>query len=184
MNNAAGQIKSRNNLFMSQKSSSGTDERFGSSVSSNEVQWKANISDEKLANIKSPLYLRLEAMIGTVDQFRKEFDGERIPKYEIAFLAKKKKEEERLKREKKRKERQERRELQAEYEREQAAYQKFLRRKFDDPSGEKNTKKSTLEILNSYKVNTYETPSKMKPPPITRVHFEPLRRQNVSPSFC
>ena len=51
------------------------------------------------------MFLRLEAMIDTVDQFRKEFDGTRVPKYEIAFLAKKKKEEERLKREQKRKER-------------------------------------------------------------------------------
>ena len=60
--------------------------------------------------MKSPMYLRLEAMIDHIDQFRKEFDGERIPKYEIAFLAKKKKEEERQKREQKRKERQERKE--------------------------------------------------------------------------
>ena len=103
-------------------------------------------------------------MIETVDQFRKEFDGSRVPKYELAFLAKKKKEEERQKREQKRKERQERKERQAEYEREQAAYQKFLRRKLDDQLGSsvvglsKDTKKSTLEILNSYKVNTYEMP--------------------------
>ena len=161
-------MRSRPNLFLnSQKSlhsSNETDEHFRSSVSSGEYRWNPNISDEKLANIKSPMFLRLEAMIETVDQFRKEFDGSRVPKYELAFLAKKKKEEERQKREQKRKERQERKERQAEYEREQAAYQKFLRRKLDDQLGSsvvglsKDTKKSTLEILNSYKVNTYEMP--------------------------
>lgn len=86
---------------MSQKSgpSSGSDERFNSSVDSYELRWNPNISEQKLANIKSPMFLRLEAMIQTVDQFRKEFDGTRVPKYEVAFLAKKKKEEERQRRE-------------------------------------------------------------------------------------
>ena len=63
------------------------------------------------------MFLRLETMITTVDQFRKEFDGTRVPMYEVSFLAKKKKEEERKRRESKRKERKERKELLAEYER-------------------------------------------------------------------
>lgn len=55
----------------------------------------------------------------------------------------------------------------AEYEREQNAYTKLLKGQFEqelvDP-GDKFTKKSTLELLNSYKVNTYEMPKKMPRP--------------------
>ena len=55
-----------------------------------------------------------------------------MPKYEVAFLAKKKRDEERQRREQKRKERQERKDRQAEYEREINAYNKNYRRKLDD----------------------------------------------------
>ena len=66
-----------------------------------------NLSDAKIANIKSSCYLKLEAMILTLDRFRSEMDGNRIPKFEIAFLDKKKKELERQKRIKERQERKE-----------------------------------------------------------------------------
>ena len=45
------------------------------------------------------MFLKLESMIATLSQFRKEYDGERVPRYEVAFLAKKAKEEERKRRE-------------------------------------------------------------------------------------
>lgn len=60
--------------------------------------------------MKSPMFLRLENMINTLGQFRKEYDGDRVPKYEVAFLAKKAKDEERKRREQKRIERQQRKE--------------------------------------------------------------------------
>ena len=66
-----------------------------------------NLSDAKLANIKSPVFLRLETMISTLDRFRSEMDGNRIPKYEMAFLEKKQKELEKQKRIRERQERKE-----------------------------------------------------------------------------
>ena len=35
-----------------------------------------------MANIKSPVFLRLEAMISTLGRFREEMDGSRIPIWE------------------------------------------------------------------------------------------------------
>lgn len=64
----------------------------GSSSSCESIR-NLNLSDEKLANIKSPMYLKLQKMINTLGKFREEMDGSRVPKYEIAFLAKKKIEE-------------------------------------------------------------------------------------------
>ena len=56
-----------------------------------EGRWaNINLSDEKLANIKSPIFLKLETMISALDKFRSEMDGNRVPKYEVAFLQKKK----------------------------------------------------------------------------------------------
>ena len=49
--------------------------------------------------MKSPMFLKLENMIQTLSQFREEYDGTRVPKYEVAFLEKKKKDEERHRRE-------------------------------------------------------------------------------------
>ena len=149
--------RSRNAILVSQHSGSTGSELCTDSIGSNERHWNLNISNEKLANIKSPMFLRLEAMITTVDQFRKEFDGTRVPMYEVAFLAKKKKDEERLRREQRRKERQDKKDRQAEYERQENARNKLFRRKLLD-DGNSNNKKSTLEILNGYKVNTYEMP--------------------------
>ena len=58
--------------------------------------------DEKLANMKSPVYLKLETMIETIDFFRKEMDGNRVPKFEQSYREKQKKEKERQAREAKR----------------------------------------------------------------------------------
>ena len=55
-----------------------------------------------MANIKSPVYLKLESMIETINFFRKEMDGNRIPKFEQLYREKKKKEKERQMREAKR----------------------------------------------------------------------------------
>lgn len=63
------------------------------SSSSYESLRNLNLSDEKLANIKSPIYQQLNAMISTLGKFREEMDGTRVPKYELAFLARKKKEQ-------------------------------------------------------------------------------------------
>ena len=52
--------------------------------------------------MKSPVYLKLETMIETIDFFRKEMDGNRIPKFEQSFREKQKKEKERQAREAKR----------------------------------------------------------------------------------
>ena len=49
-----------------------------------------NLSEDKLANIKSPVYLKLENMIQTLDMFRNNMDGKRIPKFEQAFKDRKK----------------------------------------------------------------------------------------------
>ena len=84
--------------MISRLSNSTSNERNTSSES-DEYKWNLNLSNEKLANIKSPMFLKLEAMIATLGEFRKEYDGDRVPKYEIAFLAKKAKEEERKRRE-------------------------------------------------------------------------------------
>ena len=41
-----------------------------------------NISEEKMANFKSPVFVKLEQMIEMVAMFRNEMDGKRIPKFE------------------------------------------------------------------------------------------------------
>lgn len=64
-----------------------------------------NISDEKLANIKSPITMRLEAMVETLDQHREEESKRRIPMFQAAFAVKKKREAEHRAREQKRLER-------------------------------------------------------------------------------
>ncbi len=82
-----------NNIFASRysHSSSSNEGHHLSSQESAERRWaNINLSDEKLANIKSPMFLRLESMINTLDKFRTEMDGSRVPKYEVAFLQKKK----------------------------------------------------------------------------------------------
>ena len=61
-----------------------------------------HLTDEKLANMKSPVYLKLETMIETIDFFRKEMDGNRVPKFEQSYREKQKKEQERQAREAKR----------------------------------------------------------------------------------
>ena len=45
-----------------------------------------------MANFKSPVYVKLENMIETLNMFRNEMDGKRIPKYEKTYMMKKKKE--------------------------------------------------------------------------------------------
>ena len=52
--------------------------------------------------MKSPVYLKLETMIETIDFFRKEMDGNRIPKWEHSYREKQKKEKDRQAREAKR----------------------------------------------------------------------------------
>ena len=45
-----------------------------------------NLSDAKLANLKSPVFLKLEAMIQTLQQFRDEYQGARVPFYDKKYL--------------------------------------------------------------------------------------------------
>ena len=85
--------RSRNALLMSRMSEPSTDSHGrGTNMSSNsgENRFNLNLSDEKLANIKSPMFLKLQAMISTLEKFREEMDGSRVPKYEVAYIAKKK----------------------------------------------------------------------------------------------
>ena len=96
---AGDTARSRNNILLSRVSHSTSREHTTDSNESDEYKWNLNISADKLANIKSPMFLKLESMIATLSQFRKEYDGERVPRYEVAFLAKKAKEEERKRRE-------------------------------------------------------------------------------------
>ena len=58
-----------------------------------------NISDTRMDNFKSPMFLKLENMISTLDKFRTEMDGARVPKYEQHFRAKRIEERERQRRE-------------------------------------------------------------------------------------
>lgn len=44
------------------------------------------LSEDKLANIKSPTFLKLDSLINHLGHFRREFMGQRIPKYEEQFL--------------------------------------------------------------------------------------------------
>ena len=67
--------------------------------------WQLKLSDAKLANIKSPCFLKLEAMISTLDKFRSEMDGQRVAKFEIEYLKKKKKDHDRMMKEQRRAER-------------------------------------------------------------------------------
>ena len=48
-----------------------------------------------MANIKSPVFLKLETMIETINMFRQEMVGNRVPKFELSFREKNKKEKER-----------------------------------------------------------------------------------------
>ena len=48
-----------------------------------------NLSDDKLANIKSPTFLKLDSLINHLAHFRREFMGQRIPKYEQQFMLRK-----------------------------------------------------------------------------------------------
>ena len=58
----------------------------GSSQSDKRPLYNLNLTDAKLANIKSPVFLRLEAMISTLGRFREEMDGSRIPVWEQQWL--------------------------------------------------------------------------------------------------
>ena len=51
-----------------------------------------HISAQKLANIKSPMFMKLDAMIHTLDKFRGEMQGDRVPKFEAAFIEKRREE--------------------------------------------------------------------------------------------
>ena len=53
------------------------------------------LSEDKLANIKSPTFLKLDSLINHLGHFRKEFLGNRIPKYEQQFLVRKEEAEQR-----------------------------------------------------------------------------------------
>lgn len=130
-----------------------------------------NISDQKLANFKSPMFLKLESMIQTLDKFRHEMDGNRVPKYEQHFIEKRKREEEIKRQETKRKERHERRQKREAEKREyEMLYRSGSKRRLlgENP----HQKRSTIELFNSYKINEYnyqiKKPSK---PSETRVTF-------------
>ena len=56
------------------------------------------------------MFLKLQAMISTLDKFRVEMDGSRVPRYEVAYLQKKRDAVKERKREIRRQERQERKE--------------------------------------------------------------------------
>ena len=76
------------------RSSTGFNGSHASLDSDNPMHLK--LSDSRLANIKSPVYLKLEAMIGTLDKFRSEMDGNRVPRFEVTYLKKKRKENEKM----------------------------------------------------------------------------------------
>ena len=59
---------------------------FDSSDSDDNSYNKLNLSDAKLANLKSPCYLKLQAMIHTLQQFRDEYQGARVPFYDKKYL--------------------------------------------------------------------------------------------------
>lgn len=64
-----------------------------------------NLTDEKMANIKSPMYLRLQKMIETLGVYRSEMETQKLPRFEANYVARKKQEAEIRKREKLRLER-------------------------------------------------------------------------------
>ena len=47
------------------------------------------LSEDKLANIKSPTFLKLDSLINHLGHFRKEFMGDRIPTFEQQYLIRK-----------------------------------------------------------------------------------------------
>ena len=51
-----------------------------------------NLSADKMENIKSPVHLRLEKMIDTLQTYREEYTGSRVPVFEQHFEKRKKKE--------------------------------------------------------------------------------------------
>ena len=68
------------NAFDQRKDSK--DVSYSSHSDNNKPYDQLNISDTKLANIKSPVYLKLETMIDTLQMIRTQLDGKRIPKFE------------------------------------------------------------------------------------------------------
>ena len=49
-----------------------------------------NLTDEKMANIKSPMYLRLQKMIETLGVYRSEMETQKLPRFEANYIARKK----------------------------------------------------------------------------------------------
>ena len=64
-------------------------------ISTNENLNYLKLSDNKLANIKSPTFLKLDSLINHLGHFRKEFMGNRIPNYEQQYLIRKEEAEQR-----------------------------------------------------------------------------------------
>ena len=58
-----------------------------------------NLSEEKMANMKSPMVLKMEAMMDKLEEYRIEQEQSRHAKYELAFMARKKTENEKKARE-------------------------------------------------------------------------------------
>ena len=61
-----------------------------------------NLSDEKMANMKTPMILKMEAMMEKLEQYRVDQDNSRHAKYELAFRSRQKVENEKRDREMKR----------------------------------------------------------------------------------
>ena len=104
-------------------------------------------------------------MINTLGKFREEMDGSRIPKYEVTFLEKKKRQQKRQRQ----KQRHERRQKQKE-EAEKANEVNRLKT-MKDISRERG-KMSTTELFFSYKVNDYSLPEPAKQPAQSKVTFK------------
>ena len=47
------------------------------------------LSKEKMDNIKSPLFLKLANMIETLDNYRNNMEGQRIPNFQREFIMRK-----------------------------------------------------------------------------------------------
>ena len=51
-----------------------------------------NLSKEKMENLKSPVWLKLDSMIETLDNYRNNMSGQRVPNFQKQFIMRKRKE--------------------------------------------------------------------------------------------
>ena len=127
------------------------------------------------------MFQKLESMINTLDKFRHEMDGSRVPKYEQHFIAKRKRDQEFQRKETIRREKKERKDK---YEAERREHEKLFktgskRRLLNDNP---HQKKSTIELFNSYKINQYNYNLKKPKMSMNRVTFYDEQSQSSNPN--